>query len=170
MQSSAIKMALSSIAKSDEKPDLAIVTGALKSKDNSSFKKYMVESVAASEKAENEPAPKDYWKRRNAAFKEARARKASKEELEALEKEYELTRKKVKVFSLGDFGNGYKGYAFMYDGMRVAAVPKAELTGMDFAEVAALAAERTEKVFEDGKNEFPDGFTEQKYTPAKRAL
>ena len=167
LQSSAIKMALSSIAKSDEKPDLAIVTGALKSKDNSSFKKYMVESVAASEKAENEPAPKDYWKRRNAAFKEARARKASKEELEALEKEYELTRKKVKVFSLGDFGNGYKGYAFMYDGMRVAAVPKAELTGMDFAEVAALAAERTEKVFEDGKNEFPDGFTEQKYTPAK---
>lgn len=102
LQSSAIKMALSSIAKSDEKPDLAIVTGALKSKDNSSFKKYMVESVAASEKAENEPAPKDYWKRRNAAFKEARARKASKEELEALEKEYELTRKKVKVFSLGD--------------------------------------------------------------------
>lgn len=167
LQSSAIKMALSSIAKSDEKPDLAIVTGALKSKDNSSFKKYMVESVAASEKAENEPAPKDYWKRRNAAFKEARAKKASREELEALEKEYELTRKKVKVFSLGDFGNGYKGYAFMYDGMRVAAVPKAELTGMNFAEVAALAAERTEKVFEDGKNEFPDGFTEQKYTPAK---
>ena len=54
LQSSAIKMALSSIAKSDEKPDLAIVTGALKSKDNSSFKKYMVESVAASEKAEKD--------------------------------------------------------------------------------------------------------------------
>ena len=167
LQSSAIKMALSSIAKSPQKPDLAIVTGALKTKDNSSFKKYLVESVAAAEKAENEPAPKDYWKRRDAAFKEARARKASKEELEELEKEFELTRKKVKVFSLGDFGNGYKGYAFVFEGIRVAAVPKAELTGRDFAEVAALAAERTTEVFENGKNEFPDGFSVQKYTPAK---
>ena len=167
LQSSAIKMALSSIAKSDEKPDLAIVTGALKSKDNSSFKKYMVESVAASEKAENEPAPKDYWKRRNAAFKEARAKKASKEELEALEKEYELTRKKVKVFSLGDFGNGYKGYAFVYNGVRVAVVPKAELTGKSFEELAALAAKRTSEVYENGKNEFPDGFSVQSYVPPK---
>ena len=47
LQASAIKMTLSSIAKSYNKPDIAIVTGALKSKDNSSFKKYLVESVVA---------------------------------------------------------------------------------------------------------------------------
>ena len=167
LQSSAIKMALSSIAKSDEKPDLAIVTGALKSKDNSSFKKYLVESVVAAEKAVNEPVPKDYWKSRNAAFKAAKARHASKEELEELEKSFELTRKKAKVFSLGDFGNGYKGYAFMFDGMRVAVVPKAELCGMDFAEIAALACERTNDVFENNKDEYPDGFSVHTYVPPK---
>ena len=160
-------MTLSSIAKSHDKPDIAIVTGALKSRDNSSFKKYLVESVVAAEKAVNEPAPKDYWKRRNAAFKAAKARGASKEELEELEKSFELTRKKAKVFSLGDFGNGYKGYAFMFDGMRVAVVPKAELCGMDFAEIAALACERTNDVFENNKDEYPDGFSVHTYVPPK---
>ena len=167
LQASAIKMTLSSIAKSYNKPDIAIVTGALKSKDNSSFKKYLVESVVAAEKAVNEPVPKDYWKSRNAAFKAAKARNASKEELEELEKSFELTRKKAKVFSLGDFGNGYKGYAFMFDGMRVAVVPKAELCGMDFAEIAALACERTNDVFENNKDEYPDGFSVHTYVPPK---
>ena len=167
LQASAIKMTLSSIAKSHNKPDIAIVTGALKSRDNSSFKKYLVESVVAAEKAVNEPAPKDYWKRRNAAFKAAKARGASKEELEELEKSFELTRKKAKVFSLGDFGNGYKGYAFMFDGMRVAVVPKAELCGMDFAEIAALACSRTNDAFENNKDEYPDGFSVQTYVPPK---
>ena len=167
LQASAIKMTLSSIAKSYNKPDIAIVTGALKSKDNSSFKKYLVESVVAAEKAVNEPVPKDYWKSRNAAFKAAKARHASKEELEELEKSFELTRKKAKVFSLGDFGNGYKGYAFMFDGMRVAVVPKAELCGMDFAEIAALACERTNDVFENNKDEYPDGFSVHTYVPPK---
>ena len=167
LQASAIKMTLSSIAKSYNKPDIAIVTGALKSKDNSSFKKYLVESVVAAEKAVNEPVPKDYWKSRNAAFKAAKARNASKEELEELEKSFELTRKKAKVFSLGDFGNGYKGYAFMFDGMRVAVVPKAELCGMNFAEIAALACERTNDVFENNKDEYPDGFSVHTYVPPK---
>lgn len=167
LQASAIKMTLSSIAKSYNKPDIAIVTGALKSKDNSSFKKYLVESVVAAEKAVNEPVPKDYWKSRNAAFKAAKARNASKEELEELEKSFELTRKKAKVFSLGDFGNGYKGYAFMFDGMRVAVVPKAELCDRDFAEIAALACERTNDVFENNKDEYPDGFSVQTYVPPK---
>ena len=116
LHASAIREALTAVSRTTEKPDVAIVTGALRTKDNTSFKKYFVESIAASERAENEPAPKDYWKKRNAAFKQARANGAGKEELEALEKEFELTRKKVKVFSLGDFGNGYKGYAFVYRG------------------------------------------------------
>ena len=87
--------------------------------------------------------------------------------LEALEKEYTLSRRKAKVFSLGDFGNGYKGYAFVYNGVRVAAVPKAELTGKSFAALAAMAARRTTEVFENGKNEFPDGFSVQTYVPPK---
>ena len=132
LQASAIKAALTSISKRSDKPDILIVTGALKTKDNTSFKKYFVESVVASERSVNEPPPKDYWKKRNAAMKEARQKKLSKEEIRELEKEWELTRKKAKIFSLGDFGNGYKGYA--------------------------------------GKNDFPDGFSEQTYVPEKNGF
>ena len=167
MQSAAVKTALNSIAKQDKKPDVVIVTGALNSKDNKSFKKYFVETIVSAEREVNEPAPKDYWKRRNAAFRDARKRKASAEEMQELEAEFKLTRKKAKIFSLGDFGNGYKGYAFMYKGLRVAAVPKYELTGKDFSEVASLAAKRTTEVFENSKNEFPDGFSDEEYVPAK---
>lgn len=167
LQASAIKAALTSISKRSDKPDILIVTGALKTKDNTSFKKYFVESVVASERSVNEPPPKDYWKKRNAAMKEARQKKLSKEEIRELEKEWELTRKKAKIFSLGDFGNGYKGYAFIFNGVRVAAVPKAELAGRSFEEIAATAALRTTEVFENGKNDFPDGFSEQTYVPAK---
>lgn len=170
LQASAIKAALTSISKRSDKPDILIVTGALKTKDNTSFKKYFVESVVASERSVNEPPPKDYWKKRNAAMKEARQKKLSKEEIRELEKEWELTRKKAKIFSLGDFGNGYKGYAFIFNGVRVAAVPKAELAGKPFDEIAAAAALRTTEVFENGKNDFPDGFSEQTYVPEKNGF
>ena len=160
-------MALGSIANSAEKPDIAIVTGVLKTRDNASFKKYLVESIVAAERAENPPVPKDYWKERNAAMREARRAGANKEQLKALEEDFKLTRKKVKVFSLGDFGNGYKGYAFVFDGVRVAAVPKAELTGRSFEEIAALAAKRTSEVYENAQNEYPDGFSIQDYVPPK---
>ncbi len=167
LQPSAIRMALGSIANSAEKPDIAIVTGVLKTRDNASFKKYLVESIVAAERAENPPVPKDYWKERNAAMREARRAGANKEQLKALEEDFKLTRKKVKVFSLGDFGNGYKGYAFVFDGVRVAAVPKAELTGRSFEEIAALAAKRTSEVYENAQNEYPDGFSIQDYVPPK---
>lgn len=163
----AINTTLNAIAKSEEKPDVVVIANALRSTDNSSFKKYFVETVASAERAENEPAPKDYWKKRNKAFAEARKNKADKETLEELEKEFELPRKKSKVFSLGDFGNGYKGYCFVYRGIRVATVPKAELTGHNFADVAAMAVIRTTQVFENSKNDYPDGFSDQKYTPPK---
>ncbi len=71
-----------------------------------------------------------------------------------MEEEYLLTRKRAKVFSLGDFGNGFKGYCFIYKGIRVAAVPQAELAGEDFAQIAALAAVRTTEVFENSANDY----------------
>lgn len=162
-----INSALNSLAYGEEKPDVVIIANALRTKDSESFKKYFVETVVTAERAESEPAPKDYWKERNKAFKQAAAEGKTPEELEELEKEYILTRKKAKVFSLGDFGNGYKGYCFMYKGIRVAAVPKAELTGADFAEIAALAAVRTTEVFENSANDYPDGFITEEYIPPK---
>ena len=80
------------------------------------------------------------------------------EKLAELEKEYTLQRKKAKVFSLGDFGEGYRGYCFIYKDMRVAVVPQAELTGNDFGQVAALAAVRTTEIYENSANDYPDGF------------
>lgn len=167
MHPSKINSALNSIAESEEKPDVVIIANALNTTDSKSFRKYFVETVAAAERAENEPAPKNYWKKRDLAFKNAKKQNASQEELEELTEEYRMFRKKAKVFTLGDFGNGYKGYCFMYKGMRVATVPKAELTGVDFAEVAALAAVRTTEVYENSENDYPEGFSVQEYVPAK---
>ena len=162
-----INAELSSIAKSDDKPDVVIIANALRTKDESSFKKYFVETVAAAECAENEPVPKDYWKKRRKAVVEAKQNGATTQELEALESELDVTRKKAKVFSLGDFGEGYRGYCFIFKGIRVAAVPQAELTGVDFGQVAALAAVRTTEIYENSSNDYPDGFGTEKYTPPK---
>ena len=59
-----INSALNSIAKSSNKPDMVIIANALDTKDSKSFKKYFVETVVAAERAESNPAPKDYWKQR----------------------------------------------------------------------------------------------------------
>ena len=162
-----INSTLNNLAGAEEKPDVVIIANALRTKDSTSFKNYFVETVVTAERAESEPAPKDYWKKRNKAFAEAKKNKAGEEELKKLEEEFTLTRKKAKVFSLGDFGNGFKGYCFIYKGIRVAAVPKAELTEADFAEIAALAAVRTTEVFENSANDYPDGFTVEQYIPPK---
>ncbi len=167
MHPTLINSALNGIASAEDKPDVVIIANALRTKDASSFKKYFVETVAAAERGINEPAPKDYWKRRNRAFAQAKAAHADEQRMAELEKEYTLTRKKTKVFSLGQFGEGYRGYCFIYKGVRVAIVPKAELTGSDFGEVAALAAVRTAEIFESSANEFPEGFGTQEYIPAK---
>lgn len=166
LQSDAIKMTLNSIAKSGEKPDVVIVTGALTTKDNTSFRKYFVEAIAEAEREVNDPVPKDFWKKRNQALKEARERNASAEEIRTINEE-KLTRKKAKVFSIGEYGNGFKGYAFIFKGIRVAAVPKEDLAGQDFAAIAALAAQRTAEVFENSQNEYPNGFSEEEFLPAK---
>lgn len=163
----AINGTLDKIAKSDNKPDVVIITNALRTRDSKSFKKYFVETVVASECGENEPAPKDYWKKRNKAIKEAKINKMPPEELKELEDSFLLTRKKAKVFSMGDFGNGYAGYCFMYKGVRVAAVPKEELTGHDMNEIVALAAARTTEIFENSANDYPLGFSDMQYIPEK---
>ena len=71
MHPTLINAELSNIAKSDDKPDVVIIANALRTKDDRSFKKYFVETVAAAERAENEPVPKDYWKKRRKAVAEA---------------------------------------------------------------------------------------------------
>ena len=167
MSSGRIYTALDKIATASEKPDIVIIANALDTKDSKSFRKYFVETVAAAERAENEPAPKKYWKNRNDAFRNAKKNNASEDEIKALEDEYRMYRKKSKVFSLGDFGNGFNGYCFMYKGMKVATVPKASLLDRDMSQIVALAAVRVTEVYENSANEYPDGFSIQEYVPAK---
>lgn len=167
LQSRMINAALDKLAQRPDKPGMVLIMNALNTADSESFKKYFVETVVAAEKAVNEPAPKDYWKKRNAAVKEARKNGATDEEIKALEESLALTRKKAKVFSLGDMGGGYKGYAFCYRGMKVAVTPQTALTGKTAAEIALLAVEKTTGAFENAGEEYKDGFSEQKYVPPK---
>ena len=70
-----IKNAVETLVSAQEKPDIVIVANALSSKNNSSFKKYLLDTVAAAERAENKPAPKDYWKKRNEALRTAKKKR-----------------------------------------------------------------------------------------------
>ena len=104
-----------------------MIAEALTTKDSTSFRKKFAEVVAASEKYENTPVPKDYWRKRNLDFLNAKKRKADKEEMEQLKDKYRMFRKKSRVFSLKDMGSGYRGYCFMYRGIQGAVLPKSSL-------------------------------------------
>lgn len=167
LRGSKIKSALNEIAKSDNRPDVAIIANALSTKDSSSFRKYFVETVAEAERNENDPTPKNYWKNRDKAFNDAKKRGASQEELDELEDEYRLYKKKSKVFKLGEFGNGYKGYCFMFKGLQVAVLPQSSLTGENDDDVISLAAVRTKEVFENSAEDYPNGFSIKEYVPER---
>lgn len=167
LRGSKIKSALNEIAKSDNRPDVVIIANALSTKDSSSFRKYFVETVAEAERSENDPTPKNYWKNRDKAFNDAKKRGASQEELDELEDEYRLYKKKSKVFKLGEFGNGYKGYCFMFKGLQVAVLPQSSLTGENDDDVISLAAVRTKEVFENSAEDYPNGFSIKEYVPER---
>lgn len=162
-----IRAELNDIAKAENKPDVVIIANALSSTDSSSFRKYFMETVAEAEKSVNESAPKDYWKKRDKAFRTAKKNKASQEELDALTEEYKLYKKKSKIFRLGEFGNGYKGYCFMFKDLQVAVLPQASLTGENDDDVISLAAVRTKEVFENSAEDYPGGYSEKEYVPER---
>lgn len=162
-----IKASLNQSATTPEKPEIVIIANALTTQGTKSFRKQFAEVVAAAEHAENTPAPKNYWKQRNLAFRKAKKSGASQEELDSLTEEFRMFKKKSKVFNLGQFGNGYKGYCFMYKGIKVAVLPKSELTGVDICDMLSLAAVRTNEVFENSAVDYPEGFSSREYVPAK---
>ena len=149
------------------KPEFIIIANALSHKGVKSFKKHFAEVVAEAERSEQDELPKDYWKRRNKAFRQAKKRGVHGKELEELQQEFRVYKKKSKIFNLGDFGNGCKGYCFMYKGMKVAVLPQAVLTGVDVREVITLAAVRTKEVFENSAVDYPYGFSRIEYIPPK---
>lgn len=162
-----IQKAVDAIASDNEKPEMILIADALTTTDSSCFRKNFAETVASAERAENEPAPKDYWKNRNKAFKAAKKRNASQSELDELNDEFLLFRKKSRIFNLGDFGNGYRGYCFMYKGIKVGVLPWAVLAGEDIADVITLASRRVNEVFEKSADDYPNGFSKREFVPEK---
>ena len=89
-----IQKAVDAAASAETKPDIILIADALTTTDSSCFRRNFAETVASAERAENKPVPKDYWKKRNKAFKAAKKRNASDSELEELNDEFRMTRKK----------------------------------------------------------------------------
>ena len=162
-----LKKAVDSIASGSTKPEMILVADALTTTDSSCFRKNFAETVAGAEHAENEPVPKDYWKKRNKAFKAAKKSRASQSELEELNAEFRMYKKKSRIFNLGDLGNGYRGYCFMYKGVKVGVLPWALLAGEEISDVITLAARRVNEVFERSADDYPGGFSNRKFVPEK---
>lgn len=167
LKSKKIVEALNASASTPEKPEMIIVANALSHAGAKCFKKHFAQVVSEAERAERPQVPKDYWKQRSRALKTAKKNGATKEELDEIAESFRMFRKKSKVFNLGDFGNGYKGYCFMFKGIKVAVLPQAVLTGVDVRDVITLAAVKTERVFINSAQDYPDGFSTVELVPQK---
>ena len=64
---------------------------------------------------------------------------------------------KLKVSSLGDLGNGYKGYCFSYSGKRFIALPCASLTGKGIKELIRGSIADANDVFAKNAERYPAG-------------
>lgn len=162
-----LKEAIDASATNPEKPDIIIVANALTTTDSTSFRKNFAETVVAAERAESKPVPKNYWKKRNSALSKAKKQGATSEEIQQLADSFRIYKKKSKIFNLGDFGNGYKGYCFMYKGVMVAVLPQAVLAGVDVRDIITLAAVKVKEVFENSAQDYPNGFSKKEYIPPK---
>ena len=64
---------------------------------------------------------------------------------------------KLKIFGLGDMGNGYKGYCFRNGKKVFVALPYASLTGKDIASLLCEAIAKTAEILTEKRDEYPDG-------------
>ena len=64
---------------------------------------------------------------------------------------------KIKVSSLGDLGNGRKGYCFSYGGKRFLALPTLTATGKDAQTLLFDALSGSEEVFAKNADKYPEG-------------
>lgn len=122
-----INTALNSSINSQEAPDYYLFLNTLNTSDSSSFKQSFYEFITAQE-----------------------------EELSKSE-EYQNKDPKVKVYSLGDLGNGYRGYCFRIYDKRFVVLPYASLTGSELIGLVDKAIDKANRVFLDSLAKYPDG-------------
>nr|WP_316614806.1 class B sortase [uncultured Ruminococcus sp.] len=107
--------------------DLFLFVNALDSSDNSAFRKVFYKTIDSIESG----IPLD-------------------------DQHKELT-PKLKVSSVGDLGNGYKGYCFSYAGKRFIALPSASLTGTALKELIRAGITGANDMFAEYADKYPDG-------------
>lgn len=111
----------------DSDSDIFIFANALSSTDNSSFRKLFYRIIDNIESS-----------------------------IGSDEKHHKLT-PKLRVFSLGNLGNGYKGYCFSFSGKRFIALPYASLTGKDIASLINEGITQADKIFTHNAENYPEG-------------
>ena len=107
--------------------DLFLFVNAIDSSDNSAFRKLFYKTIDAIESG----IPLD-------------------------DQHKELT-PKLKVSSVGDLGNGYKGYCFSYQGKRFIVLPNASLTGAGLKQLIRGGIAGANDVFTEQAQKYPDG-------------
>lgn len=161
---------LDKCADNTEKPSVVIVANALSEKGADNFKKNFSEVVANAERAEKPNVPKNYWKKRSKALKNAKKLKLSDEKVEQIKDSFKLYRKKSKIFNLGDLGSGYKGFCFIYKGIKVAVLPGTKYSQNNAEDMIPTAAQKAIEVFKINEEKYPGGFSRVEYIPPKKGI
>lgn len=125
--SKAICNALFESAESSSAPNYNIFVNALDTPDSSSFKKLFYDFIIKSEK---EIVPNE-------------------------ENEGKIA--KIKISSIGEIANGYKGYCFRIFDKQYIVLPQAQLCDMDVVDMINLAIDKAEQVFDKNSESHPDG-------------
>lgn len=107
--------------------DMFLFAGALDTKDSASFRKLFYQLIGDIESS----IPRD-------------------------EEHKDLT-PKLRIFPLDDLGNDYTGYCFSLSGKRFIALPSAELCGKEPKELVAQALRRSEEIFSQKAEAYPEG-------------
>ncbi|MDR0914004.1 MAG: class B sortase [Oscillospiraceae bacterium] len=81
-----------------------------------------------------------------------------------------MLKSKVKIHSLGNCGNEYRGYCFLYKGIKVVALPQTELTEREYSDLIAASVQKAQAIFAAAKEKYPNGFTQVEVKNEKRGF
>lgn len=189
-----IKKALDACVSSETKPDIVVVANALTTCDSSSFKGLFADTIAKCEEEIQDPAPKKPKKdkkgkhtspKKDTALKNTNSEQTDINQAienfstsenfpaENIATDNETPKyfiKKIKIFSMGDLGNGYKGYCFTYKGIRVIALPKTSLTGKETPDLFYEGVILATQIFDTNAEKYPDGLNLIEGKPKKKSL
>lgn len=170
-----IKKALDTCVSSENKPNMVVVANALNSTDSSSFRKLFADIIAECEEEIQDPPPKNAKKSKAPKFVGKHSKNADKPaedentEVESTAPEKYFI-KKIKIFSIGDLGNGYKGYCFTYKGIRVVTLPKTALTEKSIEALFHEAVLHATDVFDANEEKYPNGLNLIEGKPPKKSI